>query len=254
VSFSFPPRRRGGVRRQVLADLSLEVHQGEFVALIGPSGCGKTTVLNLMAGFLQPDRGTVIVDGQPVGGPSTRVGYVFQSPNLFPWLSVRRNVEFGPSLAGVPASARAASGDHWLRRVGLNLANPANTYPHELSGGMAQRVALARALVNDPEVLLMDEPFAALDALSRMKMQTMFADLWRDLSKPTVLVTHSVDEAIGLADRIVLIGNGGVVGTWTVDIERPRRTDSEKFLALRRELLDLLLRTDEQDAEIGLPR
>jgi ABC-type nitrate/sulfonate/bicarbonate transport system ATPase subunit len=241
VSFGFRPRRRGGARKEVLADISLALDQGEFLALIGPSGCGKTTILNLMAGFLRPDRGTVTAAGRPVLGPTKEIGYVFQSPNLFPWLSVKSNIEFGPRLAGVPRAERTESGRYWLDRVGLTLSDYSQVYPHELSGGMAQRVALARALVNDPDALLMDEPFAALDALSRIQMQRMIGDLWQDLRKPAVLVTHSVDEAIALADRILLIGNGGIRGTWQVNLDRPRNSDAPEFIALRRELLDILL-------------
>jgi ABC-type nitrate/sulfonate/bicarbonate transport system ATPase subunit len=241
VSFGFRPRRRGGARKEVLTNISLALDQGEFLALIGPSGCGKTTILNLMAGFLRPDRGTVTAGGRPVLGPTKEIGYVFQSPNLFPWLSVKSNIEFGPRLAGVPRAERTESGRYWLDRVGLTLSDYSQVYPHELSGGMAQRVALARALVNDPDALLMDEPFAALDALSRIQMQRMIGDLWQDLRKPAVLVTHSVDEAIALADRILLIGNGGIRGTWQVNLDRPRNSDAPEFIALRRELLDILL-------------
>lgn len=247
VSFGFESRRRDGARKEVLTDVSLELNQGEFLALIGPSGCGKTTILNLMAGFLRPDRGTVTAAGRPVLSPSKDIGYVFQSPNLFPWLSVKNNIEFGPKLAGVPRTERTKSGRYWLDRVGLKLADYSQVYPHELSGGMAQRVALARALVNDPDALLMDEPFAALDALSRIQMQRMIGDLWQDLRKPTVLVTHSVDEAIALADRVLLIGSGEVHGSWQVNLDRPRNSDAPEFIALRRELLDILLDPQRQD-------
>ncbi len=188
---------------RVLDDVSLALDQGEFVVLLGPSGCGKSTILNLIAGFTLAQQGRILCAGRPVRGPHPSRGMVFQQPNLFPWLSVLDNISFGPRMAGLKkAEANAQAGD-WLTRVGLD--GFGQHAPWQLSGGMKQRVALARAWLPDPEVLLMDEPFGALDAQTRMMMQELLRDAWRQTGTTILFVTHDVEEALFLADRILVM-------------------------------------------------
>ncbi|MBB4754811.1 ABC transporter ATP-binding protein [Actinoplanes lobatus] len=194
-----------GRRRAILADVDLDVAAGEVVALLGPSGCGKSTLLRLAGGLDTPTTGSVLVDGQPVRGFEPRCAVVFQEPRLLPWRNLERNVAFGlpRDVTGDRARAEVA---HWLSVVGL--AGFAKHRPRQVSGGMAQRAALARALARRPGVLLLDEPFAALDALTRLRMQDLLADVQREAGTTVLLVTHDVDEALHLADRIVLLGAG----------------------------------------------
>ncbi|PWC40425.1 hypothetical protein TSO221_25295 [Azospirillum sp. TSO22-1] len=222
-------RSASGQETLALADVSLSFADGAFVCLLGPSGCGKTTLLNMIAGFLQPGAGTVAVDGRPVEGPSPDRGVVFQDYSLFPWLTVRGNVQFGLRMAGVPPRERRRVADDCLDRVGLAAAG--GRYPFELSGGMKQRVAIARALAPGPRVLLMDEPFAALDALTRTSLQNDLLELHRRDAKTVVFVTHNIAEAIYLADRVVVMSPhpGRVIEDITVDIPRPRRRTAAAF-------------------------
>ncbi len=192
---------RGGTLEAV-APMSLTVYEGEFVCIVGPSGCGKTTLLRLIAGFLPPTTGEITDSGEPVRGPDARRGLVFQQPHLYPWLSVRSNVEFGPRSREIPRAERRRIADHYLKLV--KLAEFAGARTWELSGGMQQRVALARVLANEPHILLMDEPFGALDALTREHMQDELLAIWRDTRPTIVLVTHSVEEAVYLATRILV--------------------------------------------------
>ncbi|MDR0843549.1 MAG: ABC transporter ATP-binding protein [Acidobacteriota bacterium] len=182
-----------------LGGVSFDVRDGEFVSLVGPSGCGKSTLLRIVAGLVEATGGRVLIDGGPVVGVNPKVGFVFQDPNLFPWLTVRQNVAFGPSVRG---GKNAADIDELIGRVGL--AKFADALPHHLSGGMAQRVALARALVNRPPVLLLDEPLGALDAFTRMSMQDGLRDLTSRFGTTSLLVTHDIDEALYLSDRIII--------------------------------------------------
>ena len=204
-----------------LHDISLSVADGEFISLIGPSGCGKTTVLRILDGLIIPDSGTVLVSGAPpVPGP--RIGFVFQSFRLIPWATVRANIDFALSAAHLSPEERAERARRYIDLVGLSKF--ADAYPRELSGGMNQRVALARALACEPDILLMDEPFASIDAQTRELMQVELARIWA-LRRPVVMfVTHSVDEAIVLSDRIVLMGPrpGRVLEVLDVDLPRPR--------------------------------
>ena len=188
---------------QALEKVSLTLRKGELLSVLGPSGCGKTTLLNILAGFLAPTSGKVTLNGKPVTGPSAERGMVFQQGALFEWMSVRQNVDFGPRMKGMEKRERDEITDHLLETVGLQDFKEKAVY--ELSGGMQQRVALARCLANDPDVILMDEPLGALDALTREKMQGLVLKLWKDTGKTVVLITHSVEEALLLGERLVVM-------------------------------------------------
>lgn len=226
----------------VLNDVSLDIAPGEFVTILGPSGCGKTTLLRLVNGLLTPDAGTVLVDGKPPT-PGPDMGFVFQSFRLIPWLTTADNVGFGLELSGVSRPHRVPIVARWLERVGL--ARHADAYPAQLSGGMKQRVALARALATDPKFLLLDEPFASLDAQTREIMQLDLLQLWEERRVTALFVTHSVEEAILLGDRIVVMGAAprSIREIVPVDLPRPRsdavRT-SPKFIELRTYLTGII--------------
>jgi NitT/TauT family transport system ATP-binding protein len=215
---------RGGRGRgtTAVADVNLEVGEGEFLCLIGPSGCGKTTLLNLFAGLEKPDQGEVLLDGKRITGPGPDRAVLFQDPALFPWLSVRRNVEFALNLIGVPKDEQGDRAQHWLRKV--HLVRFADAQPHELSGGMRQRAALARALSCQPKVLLADEPFAALDAQTREILQEELQRVWSETKNTFVFVTHNVREAVFLADRVVLMSAspGTFMAEHRISAPRPR--------------------------------
>jgi NitT/TauT family transport system ATP-binding protein len=205
-----------------LGEVNLDIAPGEFVCLIGPSGCGKTTLLNLFAGLDRPDTGAISMDGAPVTGPGPDRAVLFQDPALFPWLSVVANVKFALELIGIPKDEREERAMHWLRRV--HLGRFANAQPHELSGGMRSRAALARALACQPEVLLADEPFAALDAQTREILQRELQEVWLETRNTFVFVTHNVREAVFLADRVVLMSAppGTFVAEHRITAPRPR--------------------------------
>jgi ABC-type nitrate/sulfonate/bicarbonate transport system ATPase subunit len=188
---------------QALERIDLNIEPGQFVCLAGPSGCGKTTLLRLIAGFMRPSEGAIRVDGERVCRPAAERGVVFQQPTLFPWLSVRKNVELGPKLRGIPAAERRQHADHFLSMVGL--ADFAERRPYELSGGMQQRAQIARVLTNDPDIVLMDEPFGALDALTRERLQNELLEIWRATGKTILFITHSVDEAVFLGSRVMVM-------------------------------------------------
>jgi len=228
-----------GAETLALDGFTLSVAAGEMVSLIGPSGCGKSTVLRLIAGLDRPTSGELRVGGERIDGPSAERGLVFQDPNLFPWLSVRRNIESGLVARGVLHRHRDEV-RRFLKLVGLEAF--ADRHPHQLSGGMAQRVALARALINHPRILLLDEPLGALDQFTRMKMQDEVLRLWRARGATMVLVTHDIDEAIYMSDRIIVVTPrpGRVERVIAVDLERPRIRNSPRFLELRAEILELL--------------
>lgn len=186
-----------------LAAVDLVIEPGEFVCIVGPSGCGKSTLMDMVAGFLPPTSGAVQVSDRVVTGPGPDRGVVFQQPNLFPWLSVRRNVELGPRLRGTPAGERRALAEHFLTLVGLEQF--LERKPYELSGGMQQRCQIARVLANNPEIILMDEPFGALDALTRERLQMELLQIWRQKQNTVLFITHSVDEAIFLGTRVLVM-------------------------------------------------
>ncbi len=225
---------------EALADVTLEVDAGEFIVLLGPSGCGKTTLLYLIAGLEQPTSGTISAHGKPVAAPAPERSLIFQETSLFPWLNVWQNVSFGLTIRGVPTEERKEAARRVLARVGLSEA--IERHPDELSGGMRQRVAVARAFAMQPEVLLMDEPFAALDVQTRVKMQGFLLDVWNASKASVLFVTHHMDEAIALADRIVVFTArpGRVKAIVPVEAPRPRDLTSPTALALRVRLTGLL--------------
>ena len=239
VNKTFPTADNPSLRTKALSDVSLVVEPGEFVSIIGPSGCGKSTLLRLLAGLEKADSGELLVGDDPITGPSAEHGLVFQDPNLFPWLTVRGNIQAGLVARGVLNSKRREVED-FMRLVGLE--DFANAHPHHLSGGMAQRVALARALINHPTVLLMDEPLGALDTFTRMRMQDEVLRLWQMRRMTTLLVTHDIDEAIYMSDRIVIMRArpGRIEQSIAVNLERPRQRNTPEFLKLRGEILDHL--------------
>jgi NitT/TauT family transport system ATP-binding protein len=226
----------GGRQVVALQDLNLRVEEGEFLCLVGGSGCGKTTFLNLAAGFMLPTSGQVLLRGQPITGIEPRCGMIFQSYALFPWKTVLSNVEFGLKMKGVAPRRRREVAEQYIRLV--NLDGFQKFYPAELSGGMQQRVTLARMLANDPEVFLMDEPFAALDAMTRQVMQEELIRIHEQSRKTTIFVTHNIDEAILLSDRIVVLSArpGRVKVAIENDLPRPRPLDiqlDQRFLDLK---------------------
>jgi len=239
VTKSFPAPGNAGIHHLALDTTNLCVSAGELISIIGPSGCGKSTLLRLIAGLDAPDSGELWVGPDRITGPSAERGLVFQDPNLFPWLTVRRNIQAGLVARGLLQEKRSEV-DEFMRLVGLEAF--ANAYPHHLSGGMAQRAALARALINHPKVLLLDEPLGALDAFTRMRMQDEVLRLWQARRTTMLLVTHDIDEAIYMADRIVIMTPhpGRVEQTITVTLQRPRQRNDPEFLRLRGDILEML--------------
>jgi NitT/TauT family transport system ATP-binding protein len=233
--------RTGELR--ALDDVTVEIPDAHFACIVGASGCGKSTLLNIMAGLVRPTAGTIEVGGEPIEGPGADRGMVFQSYTLYPWLRVRENVEFGPALKGAPKEERRRISARLIEEMGLT--EFARAYPKELSGGMKQRVAIARALANDPKVLLMDEPFGALDALTRASAQRFLTGVWEQHRRTIAFVTHDIDEAIYLGDTVFVMSRrpGRIQEIVEVDISRPRSLDdigTPRFAELKHHILSLI--------------
>ena len=239
VSVAF--RLAGGGVYTAVSRATLNVADGEFVAIVGPTGCGKSTLLNVAAGLLRPSSGTVRIFDSPLGGLNREAGYLFQADALFPWKTAVENVAIGLETSGTPAADARARAKEWLARVGL--AAFADRYPHMLSGGQRKRVGLAQVLIRDPKILLMDEPFGPLDAQTRQIMGNLLLDLWTADRKAVLFVTHDLEEAIALSDRVVIMSAGPaarIIGDWRVPLARPRDTSEVRldpvFHALHREI------------------
>ena len=241
-------------RVTALKDISFQTHKREFVCVIGPSGCGKSTLIRILAGLEEQSGGEVLLDGRPVKGPGPDRGMVFQGYTLFPWRTVKKNVMFGLEMAGRGRVASEDEAMQWIDLVGLSKF--ANAYPHQLSGGMKQRVAIARALANQPRILLMDEPFGALDAQTRAKMQAYLLEIWKNIDVTILFITHDLDEAVYLADRILVLKAhpGEVQELIEVPVPHPRTPEqflSPEFLATRRRL-EQLIHPPQAEAEPGI--
>jgi len=235
--------RSGGHEVTAIDDVSLTIRNKEFATILGPSGCGKTTLLRVAAGLVRPTRGAVHLDDHTITGPGRDRGMVFQSYTLFPWLTVKQNIQFGLQLAGVSRAEQEKIAQEFVNKVGLRGFE--NAYPKALSGGMKQRVAIARALANNPDVLLLDEPFGALDAQTRALMQELLTRVWEEFHKTILFVTHDVEEAIFLSDRVFVMTArpGRIKAEIDVPLERPRSYElksSETFLRLKKHALDLI--------------
>ncbi|MBI3436409.1 MAG: ABC transporter ATP-binding protein [Proteobacteria bacterium] len=235
------PGMRGGAPTRALEPTNLGVGDNDFVTILGPSGCGKSTLLRLVAGLDRPTSGRILLDGRPVSAPGPDRGMVFQSYTLFPWLTVADNIAFGLREKGVEAAVRAATVDAWIERIGL--AGFAHHYPKQLSGGMQQRTAIARALANDPAILLLDEPFGALDNQTRALMQEMLLGIWERDAKTVLFVTHDIEEAIFLASRVVVMSArpGRIKADLRIDLPHPRHytiKTSAEFSALKARLTE----------------
>ena len=241
VILRFTPRMGHPVT--ALDRISLEVDENEFSVIVGPSGCGKSSLLRLVAGLIQPTAGAIYLDGKLVTRPGKDRGMVFQSYTLFPWLTVQDNLEFGLKIGGMAAEERAAVARRFIAEVGLEGFERA--YPKQLSGGMMQRVALARALANDPDILLMDEPFGALDSQTRSLMQELLLKIWEHSHKTVLFITHDIDEAIRLGDRVYVMTArpGRIKEEVAIDISRPRSVDvltADEFIAIKRRIMTLI--------------
>ena len=246
--------KHGKTERTVLNALNLKIHKRELICVIGPSGCGKSTFSRVVAGLDPYTSGEILVDGAPITGPSPERGMVFQGYTLFPWKTVKENVMFGPLMKGESNPSAESQAREWIDIIGLEKYE--NQYPHELSGGMKQRVAIARALVNEPKILLMDEPFGALDPHTRQKMQKHLMDLWQNIDITIIFVTHDMDEAILLADRIVALkANPGEIKE-IIEVNLPRPRDPELMLTAEfktlRKKVDQLVHADEDELDPAL--
>ncbi len=239
--------KEDGDKVVALSDINLSIGDDEFVSFVGPSGCGKTTLLRIIAGLDKATSGEVRVDGSLITGPGQKVGMVFQEYSLFPWRSVLSNVAFGLEMRGMPKEERHEIARKFIALVGLSQFE--QSFPYELSGGMRQRVAIARALATDPDLLLMDEPFGALDAQTRNHMQCELLDIWETKKKTILFVTHSCDEAVFLSDRVVVLSSrpGRIHEIVPIPISRPRDRTNKEFIDLRRSLLDMI--EEERDEE-----
>ncbi|WP_397410426.1 ABC transporter ATP-binding protein [Polaromonas sp.] len=245
VTCTFRSRDDAGQAYTAVGDTTLRIRAGEFVSVVGPTGCGKSTLLNIGAGLLPPTSGTVKVFGQPLAGINTRAGYMFQTEALMPWRSAIDNVMIGLQYRGVPDAEARAQAQTWLERVGLS--GFGDRYPHQLSGGMRKRTALAQVLALDPDIILMDEPFSALDIQTRQLMENEVLDLWAAKKKAVLFITHDLDEAIAMSDRVVVLSAGPAtvpMGEFVIDLPRPRNVaevrTQPRFIELHTQIWDVL--------------
>lgn len=253
-------RSRTGVPVTALDNISFDVEDKEFSVIVGPSGCGKTSLLRLVAGLIEPTEGSISLDNARISGPGKDRGMVFQSSTLFPWLTVQDNVEFGLRIARMPAAQRRETARRFIAQVGLNGFE--RLYPKQLSGGMMQRVALARALANDPAVLLMDEPFGALDSQTRSLMQELLLDIWQSSHKTVLFITHDIDESILLGDRVYVMTArpGRIKELVEIDLPRPRTVDmltTDAFITIKRRIMHSIheeaMRSVASERQRGIP-
>jgi NitT/TauT family transport system ATP-binding protein len=245
VTCTFVSREDRSQRYTAVSDVTLSIAPGEFVSVVGPTGCGKSTLLNVAAGLLEPSRGTVHVFGEKVRGINRRAGYMFQSEALMPWRTALANVTAGLEFRGVALAEARRQADEWLRRVGLG--GFGDRYPHQLSGGMRKRTSLAQTLVLDPDIILMDEPFSALDIQTRQLMENEVLDLWAAKKKAVLFITHDLDEAIAMSDRVVVLSAGPAshpIGEFAIDLPRPRDVAEvrvmPRFIELHKAIWDVL--------------
>lgn len=245
VACTFVSKDNPGQRYTAVDHVNLSVGAGEFVSVVGPTGCGKSTLLNVAAGLLEPSKGSVRIFGAPLAGINTRAGYMFQAESLMPWRTALQNVMAGLQFRGVPDREARAQAEDWLRRVGLG--GFGDRYPHQMSGGMRKRASLAQTLVMDPDIILMDEPFSALDIQTRQLMENEVLDLWQSKRKAVLFITHDLDEAIAMSDRVVILSAGPAshpIGEFSIDIPRPRDVAEVKttprFLELHAAIWDVL--------------
>ncbi|MCU0952116.1 MAG: ABC transporter ATP-binding protein [Burkholderiaceae bacterium] len=245
ITCTFISRDDRSQRYTAVRDVTLDITPGEFVSVVGPTGCGKSTLLNVGAGLLAPSAGSVRVFGEPLSGVNRRAGYMFQTEALMPWRTALANVTAGLEFRGVPADAARAQGEAWLKRVGLG--GFGDRYPHQLSGGMRKRTSLAQTLVLDPDIILMDEPFSALDIQTRQLMENEVLELWAAKKKAVLFITHDLDEAIAMSDRVVVLSAGPAshpIGEFTIDLPRPRDVAevrvTPRFIDLHKAIWDVL--------------
>ncbi|GAB1385119.1 ABC transporter ATP-binding protein [Melaminivora sp.] len=245
VACTFTSKDNPAQRYTAVSDVHLTVGAGEFVSVVGPTGCGKSTLLNMAAGLLAPSQGSVRIFGQPLQGINRRAGYMFQAESLMPWRTALGNVMAGLEFQGLPETEARARAEDWLRRVGLGAFG--DRYPHQMSGGMRKRASLAQTLVMDPDIILMDEPFSALDIQTRQLMENELLELWQRKKKAVLFITHDLDEAIAMSDRVVVLSAGPAshpIGEFVIDIERPRDVAEVKtqprFLQLHAAIWDEL--------------
>lgn len=245
ITCTFVSNDKGGLPYTAVRDATLHVQDGEFVSVVGPTGCGKSTLLNVAAGLLKPTTGDVMVYGKSLDGINKRAGYMFQGESLFPWRTALANVTAGLEFAGISKQAAEQQAVEWLARVGLE--HHKDKYPHQMSGGMRKRVMLAQTLIRNPDIILMDEPFSALDIQTRQQMENEVLDIWMSQRKAVLFITHDLDEAIAMSDRVVILAAGPVtqiIGEFVIDLERPRDVaemrNHPRFVELHNAIWDVL--------------
>lgn len=245
ITCTFVSNDKGGLPYTAVKDATLHVQDGEFVSVVGPTGCGKSTLLNVAAGLLKPTTGDVMVYGKSLDGINKRAGYMFQGESLFPWRTALANVTAGLEFAGISKQAAEQQAVEWLARVGLE--HHKDKYPHQMSGGMRKRVMLAQMLIRNPDIILMDEPFSALDIQTRQQMENEVLDIWMSQRKAVLFITHDLDEAIAMSDRVVILAAGPatqIIGEFVIDLERPRDVaemrNHPRFVELHNAIWDVL--------------